>query len=90
MLNTSSLQLLRCPETRQELTFAEPALLERINSEIANQSIRNRAGQKLTRALEAGLLRTDGQVVYPVLDQIPILLIDEGIMLTELEKASGN
>ena len=40
-----------------------------------------RHGTKLDRPLDGGLLRADGQVVYQILDRIPILLADEGISL---------
>ena len=38
-------------------------------------------GAAVERTLEAGLVREDGLIVYPIRDGIPVLLIDEGIRL---------
>jgi uncharacterized protein YbaR (Trm112 family) len=34
------------------------------------------------QALAGGLVRQDGKIVYPVRDDIPVLLVDEGIALS--------
>ena len=39
----------------------------------------NVGGAAVTEALEAGLVREDRKVVYPIRDSIPVLLIDEGL-----------
>jgi uncharacterized protein len=82
MLSPELLQLLCCPETHQALTLVETPLLEQINARIAAGGLRNRAGHTVTDRLDGGLLRADGQVVYPIRSEIPVLLIDEGIPLT--------
>ncbi len=81
LLTEQSLSMLRCPETRQTLRLIDAAQLAQLNDKIAARTLLNRSGSKLERPLDGGLVREDGQVVYPILDRIPILLADEGIQL---------
>lgn len=78
------LEVLQCPATRRPLRVADAELICRVNAAIAAGSIQNAAGERLTRPLEGGLLRDDGAVLYPILDDIPSLLADEGIPLAQL------
>ncbi|GMQ80488.1 MAG: Trm112 family protein [Planctomycetia bacterium] len=78
------LEILVCPETRTRLRLAEPDLLAALNDAIGRGQIVNQAGDVFTSPLECGLIREDGQVLYPVIDGIPILLMDEAIPLEQL------
>jgi uncharacterized protein len=83
MLSKELLEILVCPEDRTPLTLAEPALLARLNQAVSRRQLKNRSGQTLERPLEAGLVRADNRVVYPVLDGIPVLLVDEAIVVED-------
>lgn len=74
-------QILRCPETRQELKLAEPATVEEMNARIKQGQLRNRAGQVVNEPLEAGLIRADGKWLYPVRKGLPVMLIDEALVM---------
>lgn len=89
MLTDNFLDMLRCPETQTRLRVADASLVARLNRDIAGGKLRNRAGQPVAKPLDTGLVREDGRVLYPVVDEIPILLIDEGIELTGNEGATG-
>jgi uncharacterized protein YbaR (Trm112 family) len=78
------LEILVCPETQTRLTPADEALLERLNQAIAQGSVRNKAGETVTEPLSAGLVREDGGMLYPVVDDIPVMLIDEAIPLDQM------
>jgi len=80
-LRQEFIDLLRCPETRTKLALAPTELLEKLNGAIAAGTLKNRIGQVLTAKLDGGLLREDAQVLYPIFNEIPILLTDEGISL---------
>ncbi|HXG49475.1 MAG TPA: hypothetical protein VNO52_17765 [Methylomirabilota bacterium] len=75
------LDLLRCPETRQPLTMAEPDLIARLNERIRAGQLQNRAGRPVSQPIDGGLMREDRQCLFPVREEIPILLIDEAIPL---------
>ncbi|MGL1934041.1 MAG: hypothetical protein OCD01_03445 [Fibrobacterales bacterium] len=59
-------------------------MVDQINKAIAEGRLKNRAGQTLTEAIDGALLRTDSAIIYPVKQDIPIMLIDEAIELTQL------
>jgi uncharacterized protein YbaR (Trm112 family) len=75
------LALLCCPETRQQLKPAQPALIEMLNRQIASGELRNRAGQPVTERLDGGLVREDGRRLYAIRQDIPVMLVDESIAL---------
>jgi uncharacterized protein YbaR (Trm112 family) len=87
MLSRDFLSMVRCPENRSPLALADDALLARLNRAIVGRALKNRAGQTLGRSLDAALVREDHCVAYPVIDQIPILLVDEGIPLDQLRES---
>lgn len=75
------LSILACPQSHQPLREANAADLERINRRIAAGGAVNVGGKPVKEALQAGLVREDGQRIYPIKDGIPVLLIDEGLEL---------
>lgn len=79
LIDPELLEILACPETHQSLSLADEALLSDINAKIAAGGFQNVGGAAVTEALEAGLVREDRKVVYPIRDSIPVLLIDEGL-----------
>lgn len=83
-LDPELLDILVCPETRRPVTVADDALVERINAAAAAGSLVNRAGRAVREPVQQGLVRDDGAVVYPVRDDIPIMLIDESIEVAAL------
>ena len=81
MIDPSLLQILCCPESHQSLRLAEPGLIQKLNAEISAGSLKNRAGKPVSPGIEEGLLREDGKFLYPVRNNIPVMLIDEAIPL---------
>lgn len=75
------LDILVCPETKQSVAPAPVEVLNRLNQRILAGEVKNRAGQAVTIPLEGGLLRNDGRVMYPVREDIPIMLVEEGLVL---------
>ena len=78
-VNPELLEILVCPETKQPVTPASAEVLARLNAEIEAGSLRNRGGEPVSKPLAEGLLREDGKILYPVDDDIPVMLIEESI-----------
>jgi uncharacterized protein YbaR (Trm112 family) len=78
---------LACPGTHLPLHAAPEAMIERLNTQVARRSLRDARGSLVTVALDAGLLREDGAVLYPVRAGVAVLLIEAGIVLTAAERA---
>ena len=75
------LEILRCPESQQRLRPADQALVEQLNQRIAADGLRNHAGKPMKEKLDGGLVREDGQQLYALRHDIPIMLVDESIRL---------
>jgi uncharacterized protein len=83
MLTAEFLSMLRCPEDRTALTAADAATVARLNEAISAGRLKNRGSQPITKPLDGALVRADHQIAYPIIDDIPILLIDEGIRMSD-------
>jgi uncharacterized protein YbaR (Trm112 family) len=46
--------------------------------------MKTRGGSAVAESIEAGLVREDGRILYPVRDGIPVMLIDEAFPLDTL------
>lgn len=75
------LEILACPETHQRLALASPEVLSALNERVRAGGVKNVGGEAVAEELDGGLVREDGTLVYPIRDEIPVLLIDEGIPL---------
>ena len=83
-MNQDLLDLLVCPEDHSRLHFADPPIVHKLNAAIAAGKLKNRVGAALSSPIEAALVRVDGKLAYPVIADIPHMLIDEAIPLDQL------
>ena len=60
------LAILCCPDTKQAVSHGQ---------------LKNRANKLITEPLDGGLIRTDRKILYPIREDIPVMLIEEGIPL---------
>ena len=81
MISPDLLKILCCPETHQGVSLAEAGLIGRLNDKIQSGQLKNRTGATIAERLDGGLLRSDGKVLYPIRHNIPVMLIDEAILL---------
>ncbi len=81
MISAELLKILCCPETKKSLALANASELETLNHRVEKKELVSVEGKTLSEPLSAVLLRDDGKVAYRIQNDIPILLIQEGIKL---------
>ena len=81
MISKELLEILVCPENKTPVHQAEESVITELNATIQAGKQKNRAGETVEEAIEGGLIREDGKYLYPIRDDIPIMLIDEAIPL---------
>ena len=79
------LEILVCPDDRTKLALADSEKVAALNEAITAGKIKNKGGEAVGDTVEQGLVREDGSILYPVRDDIPVLLIEEGIPLAQLD-----
>ncbi|ALJ56929.1 hypothetical protein AMD24_00770 [Candidatus Xiphinematobacter sp. Idaho Grape] len=75
------LHIVRCPKSGQPLREAGALELEELNLRVCSGTLLNQLGQTVCQPLKAALIREDGNVAYPVRDDIPFLLLEEAITI---------
>ncbi|MBT8487656.1 MAG: hypothetical protein HKN72_11440 [Gemmatimonadetes bacterium] len=88
MIEQNLLDILVCPETKQPLRVVDAGVLSELNASIEAGAVTNRGGETLSTPLVEALVREDGTALYPVRDDIPIMLIDESIPLPTKQDAT--
>lgn len=78
------LAILCCPETKQAVRLADATLIAKLNEAVSQGQLKNKAGKPVTEPLDGGLIRQDGAILYPVREDIPVMLIEEGLPLEGL------
>jgi uncharacterized protein YbaR (Trm112 family) len=81
MIKKKLLEILCCPETHQALTVADAELVAETNRKIAAGQLTNRAGETVKEAINGALVRADRKILYLIRNDIPNMLIDQGISL---------
>ena len=88
MIDQALLDILACPETKEAVRLAPDSVVENVNGMIWAGTLVNRGGEKVTELIDGGLIRADGKYLYPIREEIPIMLIDEAIPLSADADAS--
>jgi uncharacterized protein YbaR (Trm112 family) len=83
-LDNDLLELMVCPDSREKLSLADASLVAQLNARVEKGELTNRAGDPVEQKLDAALVRDDGEFAYSVIDDIPNLIVDEGIPLQQL------
>ena len=79
------LEILCCPVSKSPLIRLERSRLDKLNQAIAAGTLQYVNGETVEAALGEALITDDRRVVYPVVDDIPLLLEDKGIGTTQLQ-----
>jgi uncharacterized protein YbaR (Trm112 family) len=75
------LTILCCPDTKQDVSLADEALIAKLNDAVSRGQLKNRANKPITEPLDGGLIRADRKILYPIREDIPVMLIEEGLPL---------
>ena len=81
MVQQELLDILVCPENHQRVSLATDELVAKVNTAIGAGALKNRGGEAVTERVDGGLVREDGAVFYIIRDDIPIMIVEEGILL---------
>lgn len=79
------LEILCCPVTKTPLVRLPPGRLKKLNAAIAAGDVQYVRGEPMSETLREALITEDSRVIYPVIDDIPILLEEKGIGTTQLQ-----
>lgn len=80
-------RILCCPATRQSLRSADDETVARLNARIPGGNLSDKSGEVVKDVFDAGLVREDGKVLYPVRKGVPILLVSAAIGIGDDESA---
>ncbi len=79
MIDRELLEILCCPKTKVPVEMLSEDKLKAVNDRIGRGKVKTVDGSKVDKPLDAGLITEDGKTIYRIDDDIPIMLIDEGI-----------
>ncbi len=79
MIDRELLEILCCPKTKVPVEMLSEDKLKAVNDRIGRGKVKTVDGSKVDTPLDAGLITEDGKTIYRIDDDIPIMLIDEGI-----------
>jgi uncharacterized protein YbaR (Trm112 family) len=79
------LDIICCPATHMPLRLMPETLLGRLNDRIASGELKYRDDSPVTEAMEQALMTEDERIAYPIRDDIPLLLEEFGIPITQAD-----
>ena len=79
------LDIICCPVSKVPLVPLTAKQLAALNAEISAGAALNVDAQVVSGLLNAGLLTTDGKIIYRIEDGIPVLLPEEGIATLQFQ-----
>ena len=79
MIDKKLLEILVCPETGEPLEEAGREIIDRLNELVKIGTLVDRSGERVSEKIEGGLICRGGKYLYPIRENIPILLIESSI-----------
>ena len=79
------LEILCCPVSKTPLIVLGHDKLDKLNKAVESGDTLYIDGAKVSDPLQEGLITEDGKVIYPVQDNIPVLLEEKGIGTTQFQ-----
>ncbi|MDX1557037.1 MAG: Trm112 family protein [Xanthomonadales bacterium] len=79
------LEILCCPVSKTPLRHLEKSRLEKLNRAIEAGEVKTVRGEPVGEPLREALVTEDSKVIYPIVDDVPVLLEERGIGTTQLQ-----
>ncbi len=80
------LEILCCPTSKVPVRILEDSALKQLNEAIGAGKVLNVDGKQVEVALSAGLITTDGKLIYRIDDDIPVMLAEEAIATLQFDQ----
>jgi len=77
------LEILCCPVSKSPLSMLGQQKLDKLNAAISAGEVLFVDGEEVEEQLQEALITADGKVIYPVQEDIPVLLEENGIGTTQ-------
>jgi uncharacterized protein len=77
------LDILCCPVTKVPVRPLARNELDALNAAISAGSVQTTTATAVATTLHAGLITSDGKLIYRIEDDIPVMLADEAIATTQ-------
>ncbi len=84
MIDPELLKILVCPEDKTPVRLADAETLAKATAAIDAGNLKKRGGKPVEGRIDGGLIRQDDAYMYPIREDIPIMLIDEAIPMEQL------
>ena len=81
MIDPEFVKILVCPANKTPVRVASEEEISDLNQKIEEGSLQNIGGRKVNDQLDSGLIREAGDRLYPVRNNIPVMLVEEAIQL---------
>ena len=78
------LDILCCPETKVPVVMLPEDRLAKVNERISAGGVQRADGEAVEEPLQEGLITEDGKTIYRIKDDVPIMLVEEGIPTDQL------
>ena len=85
MIDEALLGLIVCPDTKDELRLATETVTSKVNRLIEAAKLDFVNGNKVNKKVDQLLIRQDGKVAYGIYEGIPNLILEDGILVSELD-----
>jgi len=83
---TDALKFLRCPDTGSRLFIASGAIIGELRDAVSRGEIVNRLGKTISTNIDNALVNESSTLLYPVVNEIPQMVLDEAIPLDQLQR----
>lgn len=83
-INDQLIEILCCPKTKVRVKAADQTLVEKVNAGIAEKAVKQEDGTVVEEPLQEALVTEDGARLYRIHDNIPVMLVEQGIPLDQV------